>query len=405
MKTRQRLESDVRREIERISTYDNTQAVPQPQPQVPTVSVGGTGKPVVFNLRFQEKTGGKAVDFVRTVIIPTGKLITSTNTAELLFDTLPNGTIHQTLRHTGVGNNTWEATSRMTTYPDSTLLFPAVPYTVGGVNIRGYTEDHPLLYIGGPTENSTSWGLQLNMPLGQGIQSSTSGQNYFETTSDSVPYSLKIGHLGTSTSAPVFEVRSNGDLAEGINVSTPHRGMAITIPETVTKTNGYGIKILYSPIFTNSLFTESPKGSAIDIETIGIAKRGINILVNSAGDPTNDEDTEGMRITVPKEVTALRIDDTSGDFRSLSRPLFQINGLNGYAFRVIGQSSFSGAIDFSILRNTGVQILTSRRTGWAAPTGTATRTTFNTATVTLAQLAERVKALIDDLTTHGLIGA
>jgi hypothetical protein len=52
-----------------------------------------------------------------------------------------------------------------------------------------------------------------------------------------------------------------------------------------------------------------------------------------------------------------------------------------------------------------LQVLGSRRTGWGAPTGTATRTTFATSTVTLAQLAERVKALVDDLTTHGLIGA
>lgn len=41
--------------------------------------------------------------------------------------------------------------------------------------------------------------------------------------------------------------------------------------------------------------------------------------------------------------------------------------------------------------------------GWAAPTGTATRTTFATATVTTEQLAERVKALIDDLTTLGIL--
>jgi hypothetical protein len=53
----------------------------------------------------------------------------------------------------------------------------------------------------------------------------------------------------------------------------------------------------------------------------------------------------------------------------------------------------------------GTQIATSRRTGWAAASGTATRTTFATGSVTLPQLAERVKALIDDLITHGLIGA
>lgn len=50
-------------------------------------------------------------------------------------------------------------------------------------------------------------------------------------------------------------------------------------------------------------------------------------------------------------------------------------------------------------------ISSSRRTGWGAPTGTPSRTTFATSTVTLPQLAERVKALIDDLTAHGLIGA
>lgn len=52
----------------------------------------------------------------------------------------------------------------------------------------------------------------------------------------------------------------------------------------------------------------------------------------------------------------------------------------------------------------GSQVLTTRRTGWAAATGTAARSTFATSTVTVTQLAERVKALIDDLTTHGLIG-
>jgi hypothetical protein len=50
-------------------------------------------------------------------------------------------------------------------------------------------------------------------------------------------------------------------------------------------------------------------------------------------------------------------------------------------------------------------VVGSRKTGWAAPTGTATRTAFATSTVTVAQLAERVKALIDDLTAHGLVGA
>ena len=50
------------------------------------------------------------------------------------------------------------------------------------------------------------------------------------------------------------------------------------------------------------------------------------------------------------------------------------------------------------------QLLGPRCTGWSAPTGIATRATFATSTATTQQLAERLKALIDDLSAHGLIG-
>lgn len=44
-------------------------------------------------------------------------------------------------------------------------------------------------------------------------------------------------------------------------------------------------------------------------------------------------------------------------------------------------------------------------TGWGVPTGTATRTTFDTTTVLPAALAERVKALLDDLRTKGWLSS
>jgi hypothetical protein len=59
------------------------------------------------------------------------------------------------------------------------------------------------------------------------------------------------------------------------------------------------------------------------------------------------------------------------------------------------------------LQINGTQVVGPRKTGWATATGTATRTTFDTATVTTTQLAERVKALLDDLHSaagHGLLG-
>jgi hypothetical protein len=52
-------------------------------------------------------------------------------------------------------------------------------------------------------------------------------------------------------------------------------------------------------------------------------------------------------------------------------------------------------------------VVGTRKTGYTNPmTGTANRaTSYATGTITLIQLAERVKAIQDDITTHGLIGA
>lgn len=81
---------------------------------------------------------------------------------------------------------------------------------------------------------------------------------------------------------------------------------------------------------------------------------------------------------------------------------------NPYALYVnAGASFFGGNVNLSTgneYRINNTKVVGARITGWAAPTGTATRTTFATSTVTTTQLAERVKALIDDLISHGLIG-
>jgi hypothetical protein len=53
------------------------------------------------------------------------------------------------------------------------------------------------------------------------------------------------------------------------------------------------------------------------------------------------------------------------------------------------------------------QVVGTRKTGWSIPSGTSTRTGFNTATATTQQVAEALRALIQDLhgsAGHGLIG-
>jgi hypothetical protein len=80
---------------------------------------------------------------------------------------------------------------------------------------------------------------------------------------------------------------------------------------------------------------------------------------------------------------------------------YQVSGGTKYTISDVGATNQVGT--FSI---NAVQVLTSRRTGYTnAMSGTADRATpYDTSTITLVQLAQRVKAIEDDLLTHGLIG-
>lgn len=90
----------------------------------------------------------------------------------------------------------------------------------------------------------------------------------------------------------------------------------------------------------------------------------------------------------------------SGDIVRLWQPgIGDLHTFSSTGLSVTGDITASG-----VFKVGSTQVLGSRKTGWAAATGTATRTTFDTTTVTTQQLAERVKALLDDLISHGLIG-
>ena len=82
---------------------------------------------------------------------------------------------------------------------------------------------------------------------------------------------------------------------------------------------------------------------------------------------------------------------------------------NSFVFK----SGASNRVSFSLseapsMSIDGLRVVSKRGLGWGVPTGTGNKTSFNTATVTTEQLAQRVKALLDDLNVstggHGLIG-
>ena len=99
---------------------------------------------------------------------------------------------------------------------------------------------------------------------------------------------------------------------------------------------------------------------------------------------------------------------TGGDYRPImlhgSTISIAPSGTTVAAFTAAGLA-VTGHCDASgHYRVGGTKVVGARTGGWSAATGTAARGGFDTASVTTAQLAERVKALIDDLIAHGLIG-
>jgi hypothetical protein len=137
-------------------------------------------------------------------------------------------------------------------------------------------------------------------------------------------------------------------------------------------------------------------GNAWSSPSVTITGAGV-VTAPSIGVDANFRDTivsSNPRITVD-----------SNDYYEYSRTNnshnFYIGGSNNLQ---INASAVDTPIGYAVAAS---YVVRSRKTGWALATGTATRTTFATGSVTLPLLAERVKALIDDLHAtagHGLIG-
>jgi len=66
----------------------------------------------------------------------------------------------------------------------------------------------------------------------------------------------------------------------------------------------------------------------------------------------------------------------------------------------------NGDLDVSgVYKVDGLRVVKERKPGWGGCTGFSSRAGFETTNVTLPNLAKHVKALLDDLTAHGLIGS
>lgn len=156
--------------------------------------------------------------------------------------------------------------------------------------------------------------------------------------------------------------------------------------------------------------TEALDASKADKSTLAIAGTGLsgggslaanftfNVADTAVTPATYGSSSEYVTFTVDQQG---RITAASEGALSTSNIT---EGTNLYYTDARARAALSGTGAVSYNSGTGVINITTR-TGWTAATGTATRGTFDTATVTLSALAEAVKALLDDLTTSNIIGA
>jgi len=245
----------------------------------------------------------------------------------------------------------------------------------------------------------TGYGITNGQPLGNeltALQSLADTPGFLKKTGDG-NYSIDSNtYLPTSNEVNKYisTFRKTGATNPAINIEDGE----VTIPNY----SSLGI----SPSLTaNTVAVLGSVGSAIG----GCSLNGFSnnsseialILSGYSGKTTATENAvvifSAAKHSGTTSTVALASNDIAFDFSNNFTTIVRIfgNGNINASGRVTATSFFVGTN----------QVVSARRTGWAVPTGTATRTTFATSTITLSQLAERVKGLIDDLTAHGLIGA
>jgi hypothetical protein len=148
-------------------------------------------------------------------------------------------------------------------------------------------------------------------------------------------------------------------------------------------------------------------GAGIAANTLfGNSAGGNNFQVSSPGGATiNRWYTQGALTTATPVLGTVGTDtNVSGLLQMQGTGSLFVKNTNGNYLQAA-----DGFLDLlktgSVLKIAGTQVVGPRNTGWTAMTGTTDKATaYDTATVTLPQLAGRVMALQAALTTHGLIG-
>lgn len=261
-----------------------------------------------------------------------------------------------------------------------------------------------VIYAHAQSMGSTNWTASLHGEFRHGGGTS-SGLN-IEASSHSADGSF-YGAVISNTSASLNAAGTKNNLTGALPVShASATGLLIT---GTNNTNAMGGWVTGLSFHQNSMradgtcitFNPTAAVSSVISSSASVACSVADIFLQ--GDSAN-----GIILAGTYTDLALRVN--AGQYIGM-----EATGVIKFSYSAPSVSFYNGAndrvaLDLSAtpgLRVDTTKVVGTRKTGWATATGTATRGTFDTAAVTLPQLAERVKALIDDLHSssgHGLIG-
>lgn len=176
---------------------------------------------------------------------------------------------------------------------------------------------------------------------------------------------------------------------------------------TISIAGGFGLPFVINPgpsLYGNlALFTQG----GTQVFQVDIAQTGSPELIISTAHQVNCN-IDNLTLTgvtlagafvvtfLASNVLQIANGTGTGTLQMASGGSLTLNGTSGLNLNI---NSASGTLKIN-----GTQVVAARITGWADPTNTMSRATFDTTTVTLPQLAQRVGQMILDIKTHGMFG-
>ena len=294
-----------------------------------------------------------------------------------------------------------------------------IPVGRGGGNVNTNTAVGVNAGFSNTTGNSNSFvGRDAGLSNTTGTNNSFVGRNagYSNTTGTNNSFvGVNSGYSNTTGTNNSF-VGLNAGFSNTTGNSNSFVGLQAGYSNTTGTNNSFvGVNAGYSNTTGNSnSFVGLQAGFS---NTTGNSNSFVGLQAGYSNTTGNNNSFVGVNagVYIADGVTGLTISNnscffgvnTKGTQNATNENVFCYNATgNGSNTVTIGDSNITNNFFRGALSLNGTQVISTRRTGWVAPTGTPTRTTFATSTVTLSQLAETVKALIDDLSTHhGLIGS